>query len=248
MINSTFKDKPRRPMNRVGSKRTLKCKVCEKLFETWPYRIRDGVRACSTQCAGVLRRNRSTHTCAFCGGGFTRSISQVFYRGAKYCNRECASKGMVSECAKKPLRDKYGRSGRKADRDWQQAVRDKDAYTCQRCGKVEAYIHAHHVAPRSRRPDLRLDVSNGKCLCNSCHSWVHEHPKEAVSLGLLSGDSYELARKKLRGSEHGMAKLNAEQVQAIRARRQAGEKVQEIAKEFDMHRCTISKIVNNRAY
>lgn len=200
------------------------------------------------KCAGVLKRNRSIHSCAFCGKEFTRSISQVFYRGAKYCSRECSNKGIAADAESKPVRDKYGRTRRYADRQWKQAIREKDNYTCQRCGETEKYIHAHHVAPRSRRPDLRLDISNGKCLCNSCHSWVHEHPKEAVVLGLLSGDSYELARKKLRGEQHGMAKLTKEQANAIRARRLAGEGVQKLAAEFGLHRCTVSKIVNNHVY
>lgn len=244
--NSTLER--RTPLARGSSKVTLNCKACGNPFDTWPYRIRAGVRACSMKCAGVLKRNRSPHNCSFCGKQFERSVSQVFHRGAKYCSRECSNKGYVAECAQRPIRDKYGRSARAADRAWQKAVRERDAYTCQRCGKVEKYVHAHHVATRSRRPDLRHDISNGKCLCGSCHSWVHEHPKEALAAGLLSGDSYELARKKLSGADHPMAKLTAPQIVVLRQRRLNGEAVQDLAKEFGLHRATVSRIVNGHVY
>lgn len=231
-----------------GGKVTIKCRVCGRFFQTWPYRVRDGIKTCSMKCSGVLKRNRSVHKCAFCENEFSRSVSQVFHRGAKYCSRDCSNKGIAAECERRPVRDKYGRSHRAADRQWQLAVRERDGYICQRCGRFDRYVHAHHVAPRGRRPDLRLDVSNGKCLCNSCHSWVHEHPKEATTLGLLSGDSYELARKKLRGEAHGMAKLNAERVAAMRRRRTAGESVEALAAEYGIHRATASKILNGHTW
>ena len=127
-------------------------------------------------------------------------------------------------------------------------MREKDQYACQRCGKVEKYIHTHHVAPRGRRPDLRHDVNNGKCLCNSCHSWVHEHPIEATACGLLSGDSYELARKKLQGEAHGCAKLNESQVKAIRARYENGESSPGLAAEFYVTRERIHSIIVRRVW
>jgi len=93
-----------------------------------------------------------------------------------------------------------------ADKQWKEAVRLKDNFTCQRCGVQQVYIHAHHVAPRARRPDLKYEISNGKCLCNGCHTWVHGHPIEAKEAGLLSGETYELVRKTLSREEHPMAK------------------------------------------
>lgn len=80
------------------------------------------------------------------------------------------------------------------DKKWQLAVRLKDDYTCQKCGIRQDFIHTHHVATRSRRPDLKHEVSNGKCLCFTCHEWVHNNPKEATELGLLSIETYELVR------------------------------------------------------
>lgn len=81
------------------------------------------------------------------------------------------------------------------ERKWKKAVRERDGYTCQRCFRSSPYIHAHHIAPRSRRPDLKLEVSNGVCLCHLCHLWCHSHILEATALGLLSTATYELAQK-----------------------------------------------------
>lgn len=82
-----------------------------------------------------------------------------------------------------------------AEKVWQRTVRERDNYTCRRCGKYDKYIHAHHIAPRSRRPDLRLDPDNGICLDTPCHMWVHDHPIEATEQGLLSDETYEKARR-----------------------------------------------------
>jgi hypothetical protein len=51
--------------------------------------------------------------------------------------------------------------------------------------------HAHHVAPRSQRPDLKYELDNGKTLCLKHHDWVHAHPVEANRMGLLSTEKYE---------------------------------------------------------
>lgn len=83
-----------------------------------------------------------------------------------------------------------------AERDWKKKCRERDEYTCQRCFQVTLKsIHVHHVAPRSRRPDLKLDVNNGICLCLLCHSWVHAYPLKATEQGFLSTATYERAKK-----------------------------------------------------
>lgn len=172
------------------------CVVCGKSFQVYPC-ASITAKTCSYACRAELSRTRMDRQCLNCGSSFKINPSQFrYYKGAgKYCSRSCKHLGIAKEAARNPIKNKYGMSRRRVDRDWQKAVRERDAYTCQRCGVVQRYIHAHHVAPRSRRPDLRHDVSNGKCLCVSCHGWVHTHPREAYALGLLSDASYELAKK-----------------------------------------------------
>ena len=84
------------------------------------------------------------------------------------------------------------------EREWKLKVRERDNYTCQRCFKVTLKsIHCHHIAPRSRRPDLVLELSNGIALCFECHAWCHARPIEATKAGFLSDASYEKAKRDL---------------------------------------------------
>lgn len=174
---------------------TKTCSVCEKEFKVYPYRSITS-KYCSYKCSGESKKNGKERVCRTCGKLFTTNPSQFkYYKGAgKYCSRECSYKGIVKETSKKPIMDKYGRSSRKADKDWKEAVRLKYDYTCERCGVYQKYIHTHHVKPRGRYPELKHSVDNGKCLCNSCHSWVHNHPKDAHYEGLLYVSKYDAGR------------------------------------------------------
>lgn len=87
----------------------------------------------------------------------------------------------------------------RANSIWSQAVRGRDDHRCQRCGKRdEENNHAHHIAPRSRRPDLKSDLNNGITVCPDCHAWIHSHPIEAEAAGLLSSETYEKAYASIR--------------------------------------------------
>lgn len=83
------------------------------------------------------------------------------------------------------------------EEEWRKAVLERDGYHCQYpdCTVVNKSLHAHHVAPRSQRPDLKYVVSNGKGLCFVHHERVHKYPIKAQEQGLLSMRSVELARK-----------------------------------------------------
>lgn len=90
---------------------------------------------------------------------------------------------------------RLNRAPREADQVWAKAVKKHDDDTCQRCGAQGKGLDAHHVGMRSRRPDLRHVVSNGKTLCRGCHNWVHANPLQAVKAGLLLTETYEAAQK-----------------------------------------------------
>jgi predicted restriction endonuclease len=87
-----------------------------------------------------------------------------------------------------------------AEKKFKREVRERDNYTCQfpGCDRSSKRIDVHHIAKRSQRPDLKLEVSNGLCLCRFHHSWTDTHHDEAVRIGLLSTESYELAQKRER--------------------------------------------------
>lgn len=198
--NSTFKVNRVPGTSRIASgkgKVNRICQHCGKEFRVWRGYVG---KACSRVCADKLRRTKVKRTCRQCGTEFLFAPSQLkkYKGGGRFCSKPCASKWHIAMSADRPSTDRYNRTGRHADKEWQKAVRDRDSYTCQRCGIYDRYVHAHHVASRSRRPDLKHDVSNGKCLCGSCHQYVHHHPKEAALMGLLSDASYERAQKEKR--------------------------------------------------
>lgn len=90
----------------------------------------------------------------------------------------------------------------KRETEWKYQVRERDNYSCRwpYCTVSSPFIHAHHICPRSQRPDLVYDVDNGACLCYPHHDKLHHTVKgreEGRKLGLLKTDSYELARKQI---------------------------------------------------
>jgi len=45
------------------------------------------------------------------------------------------------------------------------------------------------------RPDLKYDTSNMIALCRTHHQWLPLNRAEAISMGLLSDETYEAAQK-----------------------------------------------------
>lgn len=71
----------------------------------------------------------------------------------------------------------------KLDDICREIIRERDDWTCQRCGK-KVDIHnaqASHVVPKSTGYILRWDLLNLKLLCYSCHFyWWHKDITEAA--------------------------------------------------------------------
>ena len=52
---------------------------------------------------------------------------------------------------------------------WRIAVFKRDNYTCVECSQVGGKLNADHIKPFALHPELRLDLSNGRTLCEPCH-------------------------------------------------------------------------------
>lgn len=58
---------------------------------------------------------------------------------------------------------------RKEYRAWKVSVKTRDNFTCCICGAKNKVMHTDHIKPYELFPNLRLDISNGRTLCKSCH-------------------------------------------------------------------------------
>ena len=55
---------------------------------------------------------------------------------------------------------------------WSKTIKKRDNYMCKNCGSKEN-LNAHHIKPKSKYPELSLDLDNGITLCEDCHSDIH---------------------------------------------------------------------------
>jgi hypothetical protein len=58
-------------------------------------------------------------------------------------------------------------------REWRKAVYERDDYICQCCGTFGQTLCAHHILSYTDFPDLRVAVTNGITLCETCHVEFH---------------------------------------------------------------------------
>ena len=126
---------------------------------------------CSKQCGykyksfGGKKGKHYPHTqrarigvCIVCGKEF-RALKDYKNRTQKYCSKECWSH--------------RGRKNKKIDRSpefrlWKSSVLKRDNYTCQNCG-AKTNLEAHHIKEVCNYPELKYEIENGVCLCNTCH-------------------------------------------------------------------------------
>lgn len=57
---------------------------------------------------------------------------------------------------------------------WRYDVMAKANFTCNRCDQRGGSLHAHHLNGFNSFPEQRIDVDNGICLCEDCHSDFHQ--------------------------------------------------------------------------
>lgn len=72
-------------------------------------------------------------------------------------------------------------SAKREYRRWRVAVFEKNNYTCQRCGKTNCYLVAHHIKFWVDFPKFRYKVDNGITLCKECHKIFHKNHYEKIN-------------------------------------------------------------------
>ena len=69
---------------------------------------------------------------------------------------------------------------------WSTAVRTRDGYKCAYCDETDC-LDAHHLAPKSIYPGLRLNVNNGVTVCKSHHyiaADIFRRLQEVLTMGI----------------------------------------------------------------
>jgi 5-methylcytosine-specific restriction endonuclease McrA len=56
---------------------------------------------------------------------------------------------------------------------WAKAVKVRDNFTCQICGREGVYLNSHHMNSWDVHENDRFDMNNGVCLCTTCHTFYH---------------------------------------------------------------------------
>lgn len=107
--------------------------------------------------------------CPVCGKEF-RAVKEYAGRPSVYCSKDCwAHRGKKKEPSTWS-HEKYV---------WKKAVFKRDNYTCQVCGSTER-LEAHHIKEKCNFPELQYEVSNGICLCHSCHEKTDNYGSKAI--------------------------------------------------------------------
>lgn len=67
---------------------------------------------------------------------------------------------------------------------WRNDVFKRDDYTCQICNQKDKKLHADHIKPFSHFKELRLDINNGRTLCENCHFKTDSYGSKSIKYGV----------------------------------------------------------------
>ena len=126
---------------------------------------------------------RFPFVCEHCGKEYTRGASYVKWQLIRGITTHCCSSSCARHAGPKGQEHyawrggvsrayKYGYHSQEY-KEWRTEVFSRDLHTCQICGQVGGYLHAHHIKGFSHFPETRFSTDNGITLCKHCHYEVH---------------------------------------------------------------------------
>lgn len=182
-------------------------------------------------------------SCLNCGKSIKAFICHVNRGGGKYCSIGCSTKYTAKKRAKVlqgSPKKRFFENIKKEKGCWVwTGLKNKQGYGRMTIKKKDKLAH------RFSWEMYFGDIPDGMFVCHKCDNPPCVNPKH-----LFVGTRFDNARDMVskgrnrddKGSKHPSAKLTEEQVLLIRKRLEAGEMQINLAKEFNVHKCTISMI------
>lgn len=193
------------------------CETCGSRFKRYAAKGMDvkTIRFCSLKCKGKAGSPKGPDSarwidgprkkkCEYCGEIYKCGVKKPYssFLKQKFCSKECVRKGqkrLYGDLHPKynPNRDHFlnPRTGT-SHQVWSNAVKERDNYTCQLCGKRGGYLHAHHIKSYTFCEDGRHRVDNGVTLCVPCHRNIHkddfygnQYVPGSIANGVNSGEA-----------------------------------------------------------
>lgn len=163
-----------------AAKRVKQCPQCGVGFSPkWSGRAWQ--KYCSPRCLFARHRERAMVLCAECGAAVSKMKADARRRRTYYCSVACRTKHFRGEhhpmFRADSILDPDRRGSRGAWKQRAREIRERDAYTCRRCGveqaETERDFPVDHIIPWRVFEDKHAadDASNLATLCHSCHTW-----------------------------------------------------------------------------
>jgi len=159
------------------------CLICNKSFETQKWN--NSTKYCSFKCKSKAQSsNIIAINCDNCNKSFNRKEHLITRSLNHFCCKKCSDeyhKGLNHYEWKEFLHDKHIKLALK---QWSILIKERDKYICKSCGETnKKMLEAHHIIPKSLKPELIYDINNGITLCLECH--LKEHINDIKSSRLI---------------------------------------------------------------
>ena len=196
-INITFKEFLKG--TRCGAKLGEKCDNCKNYSLNWKGGVVKKNIPLYTTYAPQLEKYQPVHKiiqdglellgveCTFCNKVFLPTLNAVERRivalnksmgkeNNLYCSEECKIACPTFHRMKYRKGENPNYYDRSDQKQWADLVKERDNYTCQKCGTSEGQMIAHHIDPVINNPIESMDLDNGITLCETCDRLVHQTP------------------------------------------------------------------------
>ncbi len=133
---------------------------------------------CGCDLAGYNCKSREVNRCQPCHVKWCVGDNNPTYKKENHFCPECSEpmarhSDVCRDCWKVDVHNPDAIKRSNMDYKWSCEVKELASYTCDCCGSNDD-MHAHHLESWMVNESLRRELSNGVCLCQSCHVAFHK--------------------------------------------------------------------------